>query len=136
MHKPPTYHTVVALLLTLAIVVLAVLMLVSCTPFYKLIGMSEEQIAGEKQKDVAAAIPVLEEGRQMFWQLASAAIAALGTLASGLLGNMLRKERKISGVMIRAIEDAVPGNIKEMVLSKATAAGVEDALDKRVQALT
>lgn len=79
---------------------------------------------------------VVETGSAFAWKLTTIAASTIGAVLSGLLAKWLATERKISKACITAIEKTNNISTKEYVQKKATAAGVQKQLDRRVQSLT
>lgn len=121
---------------TIIIIIGFALLITSCTAIYKFIGLTEKQAEDQTAKDRQITIDVLETGREQIWQLATAAVTALGGITSGLLARWLGTERKITTTLISAIETSGADSLKETISSKATSAGIEPKLNARVRALT
>lgn len=110
--------------------------LVGCHQVYKFVGLSDEQAAAQVAQDQQATQQVIEQARLTAYDIITTTIAAVGSIASGLLAKWLGTERKITTALIQGIESGETLGVKEAVQQKATAAGVESVLHARVQALT
>lgn len=107
-----------------------------CVQVYKLLGLTEEQTQEQISEDQKTIIRTITQVRTTTAEIITTAIAGLGAIASGFLAKWLHTERKITGVLITAVESADSSNIKKTIKTKASAAGVEPKLAARVRALT
>lgn len=107
-----------------------------CTRFYKAIGLTEKQAATQTAKDQASRQQLSDQFRLTTTEIISSAMAGAGAILSGLLARWLGTERKITTALITGIETANNQKVKKSVNSKATAAGVEPLLHRRVVKLT
>lgn len=107
-----------------------------CTGFYEGIGFTPAQAIEQVAQDKAAFQEAIGQGRVLTWQLISAALGGVGTIATVLLGKWLKTERTISSVVIQGVEKADKGEVKAAIFNKATSAGIEPKLNKRVNKLT
>lgn len=112
------------------------LFLIGCAQLYKMIGLTEEQTAAQVAQDQAAIQQTIEQVRWTTHEIITTALAAAGTIASGLFARWLGTERKITTALIGAIEHADNTTTKEIITTKAISAGVESKLNARVRALT
>ncbi len=110
--------------------------LAGCAQVYKALGLTEEQIDEQVSEDQQTIIKTITQVRTTTAEIITTALAGLGTIASGFLAQWLGTERKITAALITGIEKAAPGSVKETVHQKATDAGIEKQLSKRVAALT
>ncbi len=70
------------------------------------------------------------------WKIIAAAGASVGVVLNGLLAKCLSTEKKITKAMIKGVQSNSTNDVKQNIKAQATAAGVENALHKRVKALT
>lgn len=110
--------------------------LIGCSKVYKFMGLTDDQAAAQVAQDQQATQQIIEQTRVTAYDIASATIAGVGSLLSGLLARWLGTERKITTALIKGIEAGETPRVKKAVQQKATLAGVQPILDKRVQALT
>ena len=110
--------------------------LTGCAQIYKAIGFSPEQIADQTAQDQESRGELVNQFRTTTSELVSYAMAGLGAIASGFLTKWLGNERKITAVLIQGIEASNNNSLKESIKTKATSAGIEPLLNKRVLALT
>jgi len=110
--------------------------LTGCAQLYKIIGLTDQQTADQIAKDQTARQKITEEIRLTTTELITTAIAGLGAIASGFLAKWLGTERKITTALITGIEATNDTSTKKTIQNKATAAGIEPQLHKRVLALT
>ena len=123
--------------LAMALICLGVLFSITgCTQIYKLIGLTEEQTNEQVDLDRQVITRTITEVRTQAADLITTAVAAAGTIASGLLATWLGRERKITKALIVGIENSPELDTKKNVRNAAISAGVEKALHKRVEALT
>ncbi len=121
----------------ICLVVIALLFCtIACEGMYKAVGFTQPEAAEQAGKDKEAAKVAIEQGRVLIWQLVTATIGSVGTIATILLGKWLKTERTITATIIRGVEKADEGKVKAAVSKLATAAGVEAKLNKRVNKLT
>jgi NAD/NADP transhydrogenase beta subunit len=111
-------------------------MSVSCTSFYKTLGFSDAAAAVQAAKDANAIAAAVDQGRDIFWQLATALIGTAGTVLSVLMAKWLNTEKKLTAAIIGGVEQADNSNVKASIQNIATAAGVEKLLKTRVDSLT
>jgi len=109
---------------------------VGCAGFYKALGFTDQQITEQIAQDREAIKIILEQGRWTAHEIITTTLAGLGTILSGFLAKWLGTERKITSALITGVEAGDVGNVKETIKNKATAAGVEPILHRRVIALT
>lgn len=86
---------------------------------------------GQDLKSIA-----VKTGSAFTWKLATIGASTIGAVLSGLLAKWLGTERKITTALITGIEKSGLNGTKQNVQAKAKAAGVQNQLDHRVQALT
>ena len=110
--------------------------LTGCAQVYKVLGLTEEQVAEQVSEDQKTIIRTITKVRTTTAEIVTTAIAALGTIASGFLAKWLGTERKMTAALITAIESSDGVNVKEAAQAKATAAGIETQLHARVISLT
>lgn len=110
--------------------------LTGCTQIYELLGLTEEQIEEQVSEDQAVITKTITTVRNTTADIITTALAGLGAIASGILAKWLGTERKMTGVLIAGIEKSSLDNVKEIVHQKATDAGIQSKLAKRVAALT
>ena len=146
---------------TAKIVILAIaglFLLIGCTSLLRSSSMTQTEAAQEKARLehalVAAAAEAVADihtglaeghdiktlalttGSEFLWKMIAAGASTAGLILSGLMAKWLGTERKITKVLITAIENTDNNIIKETVHKKALDAGVEPKLAARVQALT
>lgn len=109
---------------------------IGCMGTYKTIGLTEEQAAEEVAKDQAEIVTTIGEGREVFWQTVSAAIAGVGVVVSTLLGKWLATERKMTAAMIAGVEKVNDGNAKKAIAVESSQRGVGVPLADRVRKQT
>lgn len=127
-----SYHTAGLIFIVLG----SLFLLVGCTQFYRLIGLTDQQTADQVAKDQKDRQQIVENIRMTTTEIITTALAGLGAIASGFLAKWLGTERKITKVLIAGIEAKEGGTTKEVVKTKAIAAGIETKLNARVRALT
>ncbi|MBA7685494.1 hypothetical protein ES703_93919 [subsurface metagenome] len=110
--------------------------LAGCLQLYKLLGLTPEQTADQVAQDQKAAQEIIQQVRWTSHEIISTAIAAAGTILSGLLARWLGTEKKITKVLIAGIEKTNNSDIKASVQNEAFAAGIQPQLHARVKALT
>ncbi len=110
--------------------------LTGCAAAYKALGLTEEQIHEQVDKDQKVIIRTITTVRTTTADIITTALAGIGTIASGFLAKWLGTERRISRALITGIEKAAPGSVKDTVHQKATDAGIQKQLSRRVAALT
>ena len=107
-----------------------------CTQVYKILGFTEEQIDEQVSEDQETIIRTVTIVRTTAADLITTIVAGLGTVASGFLVKWLGTEREIVKALIVGIEKSSADNVKETVHKKATDAGIQSQLSKRVAAYT
>ena len=112
------------------------LFLIGCAQLYKFFGLTPEQTAAQAAQDQDAIQKTIEQIRWTTHEIISTTIAAAGAIASGFLAKWLGTERKMTAVMIDAIESEPSHDLKKTITAKATSAGIEPQLNARVKALT
>jgi len=142
----------------LLIVLSLAFVVIGCTGLYRMFGLSEdaaEEQAGLDQaalqdavKDAVVQVQAglaagqdlktvaVKAGSAFVWQIATVLVSGIGAVLSGLLGKLLKTERKITAAVITGVEKGSKSEVKESIQRAAIAAGVEPALHKRVKALT
>lgn len=109
---------------------------VGCAGVYKAIGLTQEQTAEQVGEDQVMYVRLIEQGRGVFWQVATAVLGGLGTVATGVLGKYLHTERKITKAAILGIERNDGKDVKGAVKDAAKKLGVTQPLAKRVDKIT
>lgn len=107
-----------------------------CAQMYKALGLTDQQAADQVAKDQDSRGDLIDQVRTSTTEIISTALAGLGAIASGFLAKWLGTERKITKALITGIESAKDLDVKRVVKSKATAAGIEPKLAARVRSLT
>ena len=108
-----------------------------CATMYRAIGMTAADANAAAAEDKAHVAALVNSQREAVWQIATAVVTGLGTIATGILAKLLGTERTITKAVILGVEDATGGaSVKEAIQNRATTLGVEPVLEKRVQALT
>ena len=110
--------------------------LTGCTALYKALGLSDQQAQDQTAKDQTDRQKIIDQVRFTSTEIIITAVAGAGAILSGLLARWLGTERKITTALITGIEAAKDPNVKKSVAAKATAAGIEPSLHRRVTALT
>ncbi|MBA7484094.1 hypothetical protein ES707_19618 [subsurface metagenome] len=110
--------------------------LTGCAQLYRTIGLSDEQTATQIAKDQASRQEITDKIRLTTTELVLTITSGLGAIASGLLAKWLGTERKITTALITGVEVSNNNSVKETIKAKATSAGIEPLLNKRVIALT
>jgi len=118
------------------IVVFACFLVVGCGSLYKLIGVPQSEIDKLVEDDSVRTLHVVQEGRTMFWQAATAIMGSLGAVASALLGKYLHTERQVSKAVILGVENSGGNDVKTSVAKAAERLEVSQPLAKRVKNLT
>lgn len=108
---------------------------IGCGTLYKTLGLPPEQVEVQVAKDAVIVEAVVEQTRNTFWPILSAAIGCAGTLVSALLAKLLVTERKMTGAMIAGVEKAGNGDAKKAVTVESLRRGVGVQLAKRVRKL-
>lgn len=103
---------------------------------YRAIGMDEEQVTTQVQKDQTVITKILDTTRATTTEIILTALSGLGAILSGFLAKWLGTERKITKALITGIEDAEQTSVKGHVRDSATQLGVQQILEKRVRSLT
>jgi len=119
----------------LAVVVIC-FVIIGCGTIYKVVGLDEQQAATQQAKDAEVIISVVEQGRELAWQLATLGVAAVGTIVTGFLGKWLKNEKALTAAVIAGVEKTDKAGVKASIRSVALDAGVEGLLHKRVKKLT
>ena len=159
MPQPQTFlrcsrRSAVLILATIFLLFLAI----GCAAMLRKTGLDQpeaDQIAADAQSAMAAAaadavdniktgiaqgkpLPAIatETASVFGWKLAAIAASTIGAVLSALLAKWLGTERKMTAALITGIEKTNNITTKEYIQKKAIAAGVQDQLDRRVQALT
>jgi len=97
-----------------------------------MIGIPESEVSKLVEDDSVRTLRIVQEGRTVFWQAATAILGSLGTAVSVLLGKYLNTERKLTKAVILGVEDAGSDSAKATIANKATKLGVSKLLAKRV----
>lgn len=136
----PQYPTILRCSQTTATIVFilvgSLFLAAGCAQFYRAIGLTEEQTAGQIKKDQDDRQQIIEGIRLTTTELITSAIAGLGAIASGFLARALGTERKITKVLIGNIETNNNENLKTAITAEALQLGIENKLYARVKALT
>jgi len=133
LKKTNCKHTITAT----ALLILGILFtLIGCAQVYEKLGLSPEQTENQVQQDQAATQQILNQTRTTTTEIISTTLAGLGAIASTILARLLGTERKITTALITGIEESTDKTVKSTVQTKATNAGIENQLHKRVIALT
>lgn len=111
-------------------------LLAGCAQMYRAIGMDEEQVTTQVQKDQTVITKILDTTRATTTEIILTALSGLGAILSGFLAKWLGTERKITKALITGIEDAEQTSVKGHVRDSATQLGVQQILEKRVRSLT
>ncbi len=107
-----------------------------CAQLYRAVGLTDEQAQEQVAQDQDSRQQIIEQVRWTTHEILTTSLAAAGSILSGLLARWLGTERKITAAMITGIEATESPEVKKAINAKATAAGVEPALHRRVVALT
>lgn len=107
-----------------------------CLQLYKTIGLTDDQVQDQLTKDQDSRQKIIQQVRFTTTEIITTALAGIGTIASGILAKWLGTERKITSTLISAVESTKNPDLKETIKNKATSAGIEPKLHKRVSALT
>ena len=148
-HRTATLLIITSILLFL---------LLGCASLFRSVGLSPEQAAAQESEfrealakaTTQAVVDIqtgLAEGHDLktiaarastafLWKIIAAAGAGVGVVLNGLLARWLTTEKKINRAIITGIETAGEKGTKEIIHTHALAAGIENALHKRVKALT
>ncbi len=111
-------------------------LLTGCAQLYRTIGMNENQIADQVQKDQTVIAKIIDTTRTTTTEIITSALAGLGAIVSGFLAKWLGTEKKITKAMILGIETANESSVKGHVQDSARQLEIQSQLHKRVQALT
>lgn len=131
-HLLCSYHTAGLIFVALG----SLFLFVGCTQLYKMIGLTEKQVADQVAEDQKTIIRTITHVRTTTAEILTSAIAGIGAIASGFLAKWLGTERKITKVLITGVEKANDTTVKQSIKVKAVAAGIEPKLAARVRALT
>ncbi len=132
--------------------------IIGCTSLFRSAGLTDDQAQQQTLQLKTALIDAtteaiatvqtgLAEGHDLktialnttstfLWKIIAAAGATVGVVLNGLLAKWLTTEKKMNKALITGVESNPAGNVKESIEARATALGVENALHKRVKALT
>ncbi|KKN03867.1 hypothetical protein LCGC14_1103440 [marine sediment metagenome] len=136
----PNHHTFLRYSETTAffffLLIGSLFLLAGCAQFYRTLGLSPHQVHTQVSKDQTARLQIIQGIRLTTTEIITSVIAGLGAIASGFLARALGTERKMTKVLITGIEAARDLDVKATIKTKATAAGIQNPLDARVQALT
>lgn len=111
-------------------------LLIGCRSIYEKLGMTPDQVDRQVDADNIFTSQILDQARSSIGQLVTQILAGVGAIGSGILATYLGRERKITKVLITSIEKAGDSTVKNIIHTKATDAGVQTKLAKRVSALT
>jgi len=137
MHKSTALECSRKTAIILFILTGTLFILTGCTQLYRWIGLTPEQTADQVAKDQTARQEIADKIRLTTTELILTITSGLGAIASGFLAKWLGTERKITAAMITGVEAAATdGTVKKSITAKATAAGIEPILHRRVVALT
>ena len=132
--------------------------LIGCTSLFRSAGLTDQQ-AAQQTAELKAALAdattaaitdiqtglaeghdlktiAVKTGSAFLWKMIAAGGATLGVVLNGLLAKWLSTEKKITKTLITAIEPDTNSSLKTRIKAKATTAGIESQLHRRVQALT
>ncbi|GAI72736.1 unnamed protein product [marine sediment metagenome] len=101
-----------------------------------MIGVPPAEADELVKDDSLRTFQIVQEGRTIFWQAATAVMGSLGAVVSVLLGKYLSVERKMSKAMIMGIEGVEGTGVKGKVAKQAARYGVDNPLKRRVAKLT
>ena len=109
---------------------------VGCSQIYKIIGLTDDQVATQVAADQTDRQKIIEGIRITTTDIILTTIAGLGAIASGFLAKWLGTEKKINKAIIAGVESAGNPSAKEAIHKAAVAAGIQSKLHARVKSLT
>lgn len=138
--------------------ILALFLLIGCASLFRSAGSTDEEaqhqtalleqaLANATEEAINDITSGLAQGHDLkaiaarastafLWKLGTIGASTIGVLLTGLLGRLLGKEKKITKAIIKGVESSGTVDAKKAIYTKAIDMGVEDALHKRVKALT
>ena len=138
--------------------ILALFLLIGCASLFRSAGLSDDQAAQQTAElklaladatasAIATAQAGLTQGHELktiavktasvfLWKIIAAGASSAGIILTGLLAKWLGTEKKITKALITGVEKSKNITAKTQIYKKASAAGIETQLHKRVQSLT